>query len=168
MPQSKYRFLVEALLFLTYAVFGLSWIAVTPLVGELQSQFHVSAAELGLLTTTVSVAKVIAPDVQAAFEAQGVHNLGFLFLGPRSIASKRAINTIEEMFADPQVRDRGLRVDLPDAAGTMIPGVRTPVILSETPLRYERPSPRLGEHQEEVLAELAELERTEAKRKASS
>jgi glutaryl-CoA transferase len=70
-----------------------------------------------------------------------------------------AINTIEEMFADPQIVARGLRIDLEDAAGTSIPGVRTPVVLSETPLRYERPSPRLGEHQEEVLAELADLER---------
>ncbi len=43
------------------------------------------------------VAEVIAPDVQAAFGAQGVRNLGFLYLGPRSIASKRAINTIEDM-----------------------------------------------------------------------
>ncbi len=68
------------------------------------------------------------------------------------------INTIEEMFADPQVVARGLRIDLDDAAGNAIPGVRTPVILSETPLRYERPSPRLGEHQDEVLAELAALE----------
>ncbi len=70
-----------------------------------------------------------------------------------------AINTIEEMFADPQIAARGMRVDLPDAAGTMIPGVRTPVVLSETPLRYERPSPRLGEHNAEVLAELVEWER---------
>ncbi|MDM9620928.1 CaiB/BaiF CoA-transferase family protein [Rhizobium sp. S96] len=69
-----------------------------------------------------------------------------------------AINTIEEMFADPQIKARGLRVDLEDAVGTIIPGVRTPVVLSQTPLRYERPSPRLGEHHEEVLAELAELE----------
>jgi crotonobetainyl-CoA:carnitine CoA-transferase CaiB-like acyl-CoA transferase len=69
-----------------------------------------------------------------------------------------AINTIEEMFADPQIEARGLRVDLKDAAGTIIPGVRTPVVMSQTPLRYERPSPRLGEHQEEVLAELAEWE----------
>ncbi|MBO9098914.1 MULTISPECIES: succinate--glutarate CoA-transferase [unclassified Rhizobium] len=68
------------------------------------------------------------------------------------------INTIEEMFADPQVVARGLRIDLDDAAGNAIPGVRTPVILYETPLRYERPSPRLGEHQDEVLAELAALE----------
>ena len=69
-----------------------------------------------------------------------------------------AINTIEDMFADPQIKARGLRLDLEDAAGTMIPSVRTPIVLSETPLTYTRPSPRLGEHQEEVLAELAELE----------
>ncbi|MBP2444891.1 CaiB/BaiF CoA transferase family protein [Rhizobium leguminosarum] len=70
-----------------------------------------------------------------------------------------SINTIEEMFADPQVQARGLRIDLADTAGTVIPGVRTPVVLSETPLSYIRPSPRLGEHSEEILAELAERER---------
>ncbi|WP_416407156.1 CaiB/BaiF CoA transferase family protein [Agrobacterium rosae] len=69
------------------------------------------------------------------------------------------INSIEEMFADPQVQARGLRVDLQAADGTVIPGVRTPIVLSETPLRYERPSPRLGEHQAEVLAELDDIER---------
>lgn len=53
------------------------------------------------------VAEVIAPDVQAAFEAQGVHNLGFLFLGPRSIASKRPINTIEDM--------EGLKLRVPES-----------------------------------------------------
>jgi crotonobetainyl-CoA:carnitine CoA-transferase CaiB-like acyl-CoA transferase len=63
------------------------------------------------------------------------------------------------MFADPQIQARGLKIDLRDAAGTLIPSVRTPVVLSQTPLTYERPSPRLGEHQEEVLAELAERER---------
>ncbi|OEC98177.1 MULTISPECIES: CaiB/BaiF CoA-transferase family protein [unclassified Rhizobium] len=69
-----------------------------------------------------------------------------------------AINTIEDMFADPQIVARGLRIDLEDSAGTVIPSVRTPIVLSETPLTYTRPSPRLGEHQEEVLAELTELE----------
>ena len=69
------------------------------------------------------------------------------------------INSIEEMFADPQVEARGLRVDLEAADGTVIPGVRTPIVLSETPLHYSRPSPRLGEHQQEVLAELIEIER---------
>ena len=69
------------------------------------------------------------------------------------------INSIEEMFADPQVEARGLRVDLQAPDGTTNPGVRTPIVLSETPLQYERPSPRLGEHQADVLAELEEIER---------
>ncbi|MDQ1186496.1 CaiB/BaiF CoA transferase family protein [Agrobacterium larrymoorei] len=69
------------------------------------------------------------------------------------------INSIEEMFADPQIQARGLRIDLEAADGTVIPGVRTPIVLSETPLRYDRPSPRLGEHQAEVLAELDDIER---------
>ncbi|MFN3509478.1 MAG: CaiB/BaiF CoA transferase family protein [Allorhizobium sp.] len=69
------------------------------------------------------------------------------------------INSIEEMFADPQIKARGLKIELTDDKGTVIPGVRTPIVLSETPLRYERPSPRIGEQGEDILAELAELER---------
>lgn len=70
------------------------------------------------------------------------------------------INTIGEMFDDPQVKARGLRVDLAAADGTVIPGVRTPVVMSQTPLRYERPSPKLGEHREEILAEIAARKKT--------
>lgn len=57
----RYRFVVEALLFLTYAVFGLSWIAVTPLSAEIQESFRITAAQFGLITTLVSMAKVVAP-----------------------------------------------------------------------------------------------------------
>lgn len=64
------------------------------------------------------------------------------------------INTIGDMFDDPQVKARGLRIDLAAADGTVIPGVRSPIVMSETPLNYHRPSPRLGEHREEILAEL--------------
>lgn len=72
------------------------------------------------------------------------------------------INSIAEMFDDPQVKARGLKIDLTDADGNTIPGVRTPIVLSETPLRYERPSPRVGEHRDEILAELEEIERKAA------
>ena len=64
------------------------------------------------------------------------------------------INTIREMFADPQVAARGMRIDLDDGHGNSLPGVRSPMLMSATPLNYERPSPRLGEHTAEVLAEL--------------
>ncbi len=68
------------------------------------------------------------------------------------------INSIAETFDDPQVVARGMRVDLPDADGNLIPGVRTPIVFSGTPLVYDRPSPRLGEHTDAVMAELATLE----------
>lgn len=58
---TRYRFVIETLLFLTYAVFGLSWIAITPLVGELQAEFDITSAQLGMINTLVSVAKVVAP-----------------------------------------------------------------------------------------------------------
>jgi crotonobetainyl-CoA:carnitine CoA-transferase CaiB-like acyl-CoA transferase len=64
------------------------------------------------------------------------------------------INNIAQMFADPQVIARGMRVDLDDGHGNSLPSVRSPMLLSATPLTYERPSPRLGEHTAEILAEL--------------
>ena len=70
-----------------------------------------------------------------------------------------AINTIGEMFEDPQVKARGLRIDLEDRDGNRIPSVRSPIVLSETPLVYERPSPRVGEHTQEILEELQQWER---------
>ncbi|PZO75595.1 MAG: CoA transferase [Mesorhizobium amorphae] len=66
------------------------------------------------------------------------------------------INTVGEMFADPQVEARGMRLDLPDEAGTPLPSVRSPFVFSQTPAAYERPSPRLGQHTAEILAELEE------------
>ncbi|MGD9914175.1 MAG: CaiB/BaiF CoA transferase family protein [Rhizobiaceae bacterium] len=64
------------------------------------------------------------------------------------------INTIGQMFADPQVLARGMRLDLDDGRGNALPSVRAPMLMSATPLGYERPSPRLGEHTDEILAEL--------------
>jgi crotonobetainyl-CoA:carnitine CoA-transferase CaiB-like acyl-CoA transferase len=64
------------------------------------------------------------------------------------------INTIGQMFEDPQTIARDMRMDLDDGHGNMLPSVRAPMLMSETPLAYERPSPRLGEHTDEVLAEL--------------
>ncbi|MDX8453855.1 CaiB/BaiF CoA-transferase family protein [Mesorhizobium sp. VK9D] len=64
------------------------------------------------------------------------------------------INTIGQMFDDPQTIARGMRLDLDDGHGNRLPSVRAPMVMSGTPLVYERPSPRLGEHTDEILAEL--------------
>lgn len=64
------RFLVEAILFTTYAAFGLSWIAVTPLLADLGRDFGVGTTALGLQATMVTVAKVIAPLATGALAAR--------------------------------------------------------------------------------------------------
>lgn len=66
------------------------------------------------------------------------------------------INTIEQVFAEPQAVHRELEIeqtrdDLLSPART----VANPVRLSETPVGYTRAPPRLGQHTEEVLAVLA-------------
>jgi len=74
------------------------------------------------------------------------------------------INDIEQLFADPQVRARGLRIAIPDSdraagdGGTSQPGVASPIRLSQTPVRYELPPPRLGQHTDEVLRDELDLD----------
>ena len=78
------------------------------------------------------------------------------------------INSVADVFADPQVVHRELRLDLPRGGGGTVPSVRTPIRMSETPLAYERASPRLGEHTADILAELGyaptEIDRLRADR----
>ena len=64
------------------------------------------------------------------------------------------INTIADALADPQTVARKMRLDLDDQHGTSLPSVRSPMVMSGTPLNYTRPSPRLGEHTAEILEEL--------------
>ena len=68
------------------------------------------------------------------------------------------INTLDQVFSDPQVIHRGVKLNLPSAAakGGTIPGVRTPLVIGGRPMAHERPSPRLGEHTEEILREIGE------------
>jgi crotonobetainyl-CoA:carnitine CoA-transferase CaiB-like acyl-CoA transferase len=68
------------------------------------------------------------------------------------------INDLQQVFADPQVIHRGMRLEVksPAAKGGIIPGIRTPIVLDGAPMASERPSPRLGEHTAEILREIGE------------
>jgi crotonobetainyl-CoA:carnitine CoA-transferase CaiB-like acyl-CoA transferase len=65
------------------------------------------------------------------------------------------INSVADVFADPQVRYREMRVSLPvpEAEGGSIPGVRTPIIVDGAAAAAGRPAPALGAHNAEVLAD---------------
>jgi crotonobetainyl-CoA:carnitine CoA-transferase CaiB-like acyl-CoA transferase len=71
-------------------------------------------------------------DILARLEAVGVP------AGP--------IHDLADVFTDPQVIARGMRIDMPapEAKGGSIPGLRTPITFSRTPLSYTTPSPQLG------------------------
>ncbi len=74
----------------------------------------------------------------AAFEKAGVP------CGP--------INTVAEVFDDPQVQSRGMRIDVPHTGAGQIPLVGSPMKFSRSPLNDRQPPPQLGEHNEEVLS----------------
>ncbi|WP_298835527.1 CaiB/BaiF CoA-transferase family protein [uncultured Piscinibacter sp.] len=64
------------------------------------------------------------------------------------------INDLAEVFADPQVRARGMTVELPHPLAERVTLVASPMKLSATPVQYRRPPPLLGEHTDEVLIEV--------------
>ena len=68
------------------------------------------------------------------------------------------INSVDQVFADPQVVHRGMKLDLPSPAAKSgsIPGVRTPIVIDGWKAASEKPAPLLGEHTEEVLREIGE------------
>ena len=88
---------------------------------------------------TAQTIKVTREFLLTALEAQGVP------AGP--------INSVADVFADPQVIARGMKIDLPAAASKtgVIPSVRSPIVMNGMPMSSDRPSPRLGEHTDEIL-----------------
>ena len=66
------------------------------------------------------------------------------------------INSVADVFADPQVVARGLRLDLAHAgaAGGTVPSIRNPIVLSDTPLVHDHASPALGADTDAVMMAL--------------
>jgi crotonobetainyl-CoA:carnitine CoA-transferase CaiB-like acyl-CoA transferase len=74
------------------------------------------------------------------------------------------INSIAQVFEDPQVRFRGMKVEVPHPVSGTVPLVRNPIRLSETPIEYGTPPPMLGEHTDEVLQGVLGMSREEIAR----
>ena len=73
------------------------------------------------------------------------------------------VNTVDQVFADPQVRQREMQIRLPHplAADGMVDLIGNPIKYSGTPVDYALPPPYLGQHTEEVLRELLEMPESE-------
>jgi crotonobetainyl-CoA:carnitine CoA-transferase CaiB-like acyl-CoA transferase len=108
-------------------------------------RFATNAARVG---NRQLVTDMLTPVMQGQPTAWWVERLEALKIGCGPI------NTLKDVFADPQVQARNTVVHMPHAASP--DGVRVianPVRLSETPADYRCPPPVLGQHTEEVLGE---------------
>ncbi len=61
------------------------------------------------------------------------------------------IDRLDAVFANPQIKHRGMQVDVPHPLVESVPLVANPIKYSRTPLDYQMPPPLLGEHTEAVL-----------------
>ena len=70
------------------------------------------------------------------------------------------INTVEQVFADPHIQDRGMVINMPHEAvgGRKIPLVASPLRFSATPVTYRHSPPVLGGNTEDVLREELDLD----------
>jgi crotonobetainyl-CoA:carnitine CoA-transferase CaiB-like acyl-CoA transferase len=89
------------------------------------------------------------------------HWLGVL---PARGVPSAAVNTVAEVFDEPQLRHRGGRIDLPHPTAGTAPGVANPIKFSATPIEYRNGPPLLGQHTDEVLAERLGLDDDEIAR----
>jgi crotonobetainyl-CoA:carnitine CoA-transferase CaiB-like acyl-CoA transferase len=64
------------------------------------------------------------------------------------------INDLAQVFEEPQVKARGVRIEVPHPVAGTLPMVASPMRFSETPLEHRTPPPLLGEHTEAVLRDL--------------
>jgi crotonobetainyl-CoA:carnitine CoA-transferase CaiB-like acyl-CoA transferase len=86
-----------------------------------------------------------------AYWMEGLEKLG-VPVGP--------VNDIGQVFADPQVLSRGMKVTMPHplAGSGTVDLIGNPIKLSESPVDYKLPPPTCGQHTDEVLKELLFLE----------
>ncbi|MDG1456544.1 MAG: CaiB/BaiF CoA-transferase family protein [Pseudoprimorskyibacter sp.] len=108
------------------ALLGLDAMAMDP--DYLTNRDRVKNREAMIDRLMAKTRKWTKDDLLAGCEEQGVP------AGP--------INDMAEVFADPQVQARGLKIE-PEG----IPGVRSPFVFSDADLVLDQPPPRLGQHQ---------------------
>ena len=111
-------------------------------------RYLTNAARVGARVELVPVLTALTmrftrDELLAALEGEGVP------AGP--------INTVADVFADPQVLARGMRVELvsENARSGTIPSVASPIVIDGTRMTASRPSPRLGANTDDVLADPA-------------
>jgi crotonobetainyl-CoA:carnitine CoA-transferase CaiB-like acyl-CoA transferase len=115
------------------------------------SRFSTNAARVRNRDELVAIISEITRKEPTRYWLEGLERQG-VPCGP--------VNTIDQVFADPQVTHRQMKITMPypGARGGSVPLIGSPLKLSATEVTYRFPPPRLGEHTDEVLEELLGLD----------
>jgi len=124
-------------------------------------QFRALCGALGLevedrfATNALRVAEREALGPLIAAKTQGFTMQGLMQALEAAGVPCGPVNTIDQVFAEPQAIHRGLTVEQtrPDLAAP-VRTVASPIRLSKTPVRYDAPPPKLGQDTQDVLREL--------------
>jgi crotonobetainyl-CoA:carnitine CoA-transferase CaiB-like acyl-CoA transferase len=89
-------------------------------------------------------------------QTQSFQGAALLAALEKAVVPAGPINSVADVFADPQVQARGMRVTLPSnaAAGGTVPHLRAPMLFDGESLDVDRAAPSLGEDSDAVLAAL--------------
>jgi crotonobetainyl-CoA:carnitine CoA-transferase CaiB-like acyl-CoA transferase len=79
---------------------------------------------------------------------------------PKIAVTCGPINTLDQVFEDPQVLEREMKFSMPHSMSGSgdVDLIGSPIKMSRTPVSYRRPPPLLGEHTDAVLEELLGLD----------
>jgi crotonobetainyl-CoA:carnitine CoA-transferase CaiB-like acyl-CoA transferase len=110
-----------------------------------------------LMTGRIVNRDALIPLIAAIMKTRGMHDWIVVLEGANVPCGP--INNMQQVFEDPQVQHRGLKVEIPNPAGVPCPTVASPMRFSETPVEYAVPPPALGQHTQEILHELLGLDR---------
>jgi len=87
----------------------------------------------------------------------------FSFLRDKDVAVA-PVHSFEEVFEDPQVKERGMVVEIPHPEFDTVKQIGIPIKVSETPGRIRSFAPQYGEHTEEILENLVSLSEEDIRR----
>jgi len=73
------------------------------------------------------------------------------------------VNDLRQVFEDPQIRHRGMRISLPheQAANGSVDMIANPVNFSQTPVTYRHAPPVRGQHTDEILRDVLGMDTSE-------
>jgi crotonobetainyl-CoA:carnitine CoA-transferase CaiB-like acyl-CoA transferase len=94
--------------------------------------------------------------LQAVFAQRGTHE--WVEILEAAGVPNGPINDVAQVFEEPQVKARGIKVELEHPVAGKLPTVASPMRFSATPVEYKLAPPVLGQHTEEILRGLLKLD----------